>query len=170
MCIRDSFSRMLVGVNLDREQLTALGDEEEGSAGIRRHTYATGWQALKGSHFMGLGAGSTAVVLAAHPMPDGRVLTDMHLWWLEIAVDLGLPGLAIHVAWLVMILLALWRSWRTNTTAERPVFAALIIALIVLGPLAIGPSSMAYMLPMYVLFAMAITAPLYLGRDAVQPD
>ena len=164
------FSRVLVGADIDLAQLQMSGDEEEGSAAMRKHIYRSGIEAVRVSYGLGMGLGASAAWLGAHPIPGGRVLTDMHNWWLELAVDLGLAGLLAQMIWLIGLALVIWKKIDRRDGAQGTrVGLAFIMAFIALVPLALGPSSMAYALPMYVLFALAALAPRYLGRDATLP-
>ena len=160
------FSRVLVGADIDLAQLQMSSAEEEGSAAMRKHIYRSGIEAVRVSRGLGMGLGASAAWLGAHPIPGGRVLTDMHNWWLELAVDLGLLGLLALFVWLVGVVLLIWKKidLRDRGNGSR-VGLAFVMAFIALVPLALGPSSMAYSLPMFMLFALAVLAPKYLGPD-----
>lgn len=149
------FSRMLVGADVDKAQLQRLGDldKPEGSTGDRKALLRLGLRSVKDTRGLGLGMGGASPYLAEHWESDRRPVTDLHNWWIEVLAEGGILLFAAYLLWLGWLS---WGAWKAHRTGCEPLAAPLLLLLVGFVPAAIAPSSIAYLLPMYVFLALLI--------------
>ncbi len=166
------FSRMMVGADLDTAQLRDLGDLglTDGSAGARKELFKLGLRAIREHPLAGSGAGGSRSYIRAHWPPGRRPVSDLHCWWLQVPAEGGSVILVLYLAWWGSIAWKLARAVRGASGEARDPLVAALVALIVLVPVAVMPSSMIYFLPIHVLAAMAIGLSRYSPLDAHAPS
>ena len=166
------FSRMVVGADLDTAQLRALGDLglTDGSAGARKALFGLGLRAIGEHPLLGLGAGGTRAYIRGHWPADRRPVSDLHCWWLQVPAEGGVVMLILYLVWWGRIGRDLVRATRASSGLARDTRMAACLALLVLIPVAVMPSSMIYFLPMHLLAALAIGLSRYSPTDAHAPS
>lgn len=136
------------------EQEIATG---QGSGGARASLLKDGIDFIGQTGGVGVGAGNAETHVLDLPVFPG--VSNMHNWWLEVAVDLGLVGLALYVAFYLNLLI---RQLRDARRATDPLVRYLCLsgtaALVgfIIGSL--GPSTMIAFSPMWVMFGLSLTA------------
>src|ERR1019366_7013357 len=92
-------------------------------------------------------------------LPNPPPVPNLHDWWLEVAVDLGVVGLALYVLFYVHLLTRQLRSARhTTDPLVRYLSLAGGISLIGLVVGSLDPSSMITFAPMWVIFGLGLIA------------
>lgn len=166
------FSRMMVGADLDTVQLRTLGDLglTDGSAGARKELFRLGLRAVSEHPLVGLGAGGSRSYIRAHWPIERRPVSDLHCWWLQVAVEGGSFMLVLYLAWWGGIVRTLFTTMRRASGVARDQLMAALVAMVVLVPVGVMPSSMIYFLPIHLLAAMAISLSRYSPIDAHAPS
>jgi len=129
----------------------------QGSGAVRASLTSDGITFVGQTGGFGVGAGNAEThVLELADFPG---VSNLHDWWLEVVVDLGLVGLALYVTY---YLLLLTRQLRWARRSVDPLVRYLCLAGtaamvgFVLGSLA--PSTMIAFSPMWVMFGVSMTA------------
>jgi teichuronic acid biosynthesis protein TuaE len=129
----------------------------QGSGAARASLLGDGITFVGQTGGIGVGAGNAEThVLELADFPG---VSNLHDWWLEMVVDLGLIGLALYVTY---YLLLLTRQLRWARRSADPLVRYLCLAGsaamvgFVLGSLA--PSTMIAFSPMWVMFGLSMTA------------
>lgn len=142
-----------------KDMLAGLLDGREmtrGSVGARAQLILNGLEALRESYGLGVGAGGSVTVQERSPNQPGN-LTSMHNFWIELLVDGGVAFALLFATWYISLL---WRLYRIGARSTDPMLRYIAQALLlgfigfVFG--AIGPSSVIYMLPMWMLVGIAL--------------
>jgi teichuronic acid biosynthesis protein TuaE len=145
---------------VDKFSFTLLQKEiatGQGSGGARASLLGDGIDFVGQSGGIGVGAGNAETHVLELPVFPG--VSNMHDWWLEVAVDLGLIGLALYAAYYVLLLI---RQLRAARAATDPLVHYLCLsgtaAMVgfIIGSL--GPSTMIAFSPMWVMFGLSMTA------------
>lgn len=143
---------------VDKFSFTLLQKEistGSGSGAARASLLGDGIRFVGDTGGFGVGAGNAETHVLN--LPDFPGVSNMHDWWLEVAVDLGLIGLALYVTFYLFLVT---RQLRAARRAVDPLIRYLGLAgtasLIgfVLGSL--GPSTMIAFAPMWVTFGLAM--------------
>jgi O-antigen ligase len=114
--------------------------DEDSSMRLRWHAQLIGIDAVAARPWLGWGAGTAQALMGASNDPavryeDGGVLKHLHNSYLEAAVELGLPGLALFLAIQLGLLAALARRLRGGggpAPAQRDLLVFLLAALVLL--------------------------------------
>lgn len=129
-----------------------------GSVGVRAQLILNGFEALAHSNGLGVGASGHLSVQENSTVDLGDI-TSMHNFWIELLVDGGvLFGLAFF-AWYVSLIGRLWHMGRySRDPLLQYLGKSLSIGFVgfILG--AVGPSSVIYMLPMWLVIGLALAA------------
>ncbi len=136
-----------------------------GSGGTRNSLTSQGLGLVADSRGLGVGAGNAEGRIRAQ---DSQIrVTNLHNWWLEVLVDLGIAGLILFVAlWLTLVRGGL-RAWRRGAgPATRWLGLASALALIGFVAGALGPSSAIHYAPMWITLGAAMAAMTLNGREA----
>jgi len=105
----------------------------------------------------GVGAGNAEThVLELADFPG---VSNLHDWWLEMVVDLGLVGLALYVTYYLLLLTRQLR-WARRTTDPLVRYLCLAGAAAMVGFVlgSLAPSTMIAFSPMWVMFGVSMTA------------
>lgn len=166
------FSRMMVGADLDTAQLRDLGDLglTDGSAGARKALFMLGLRAIRENPIIGSGAGGSRSFIRAHWPSERRPVSDLHCWWLQVPAEGGSVMLILYLGWWGSIAWKLAGTTRRASGKARDQLVAALVAMAVLVPVAMMPSSMIYFLPIHVLAAVAIGLSRYSPLDAHAPS
>ncbi len=145
---------------VDKFSFTLLQKEiatGQGSGGARASLLGDGIDFIGQSGGVGVAAGNAETHVLDLPVFPG--VSNMHDWWLEVAVDLGLIGLALYV---VYYFLLLGRQLRAARTAVDPLVQYLCLsgsaAMVGFVVGSLGPSTMIAFSPMWVMFGLSMTA------------
>jgi teichuronic acid biosynthesis protein TuaE len=129
----------------------------QGSGAARASLLHDGIGFVGQSGGIGVGAGNAEThVLELANFPG---VSNLHDWWLEVAVDLGVVGLALYVTYYLVLLM---RQLREARRATDPLVRYLCLAGtasmvgFIIGSL--GPSTMIAFSPMWVMFGLSLTA------------
>jgi O-antigen ligase len=135
-----------------------------GSGGTRNSLSNQGLGLLLESRGLGVGAGNAEGRIRAQ---DTQIrVTNLHNWWLEVLVDLGVLGLALFAALWLMLVRGGMRAWSRGTgRATRWLGLASALALIGFIAGALGPSSAIHYGPMWITLGAAMAAMTLLDRE-----
>lgn len=145
---------------VDKFSFTLLQQEistGQGSGAARASLLTDGLDFIGQTGGIGVGAGNAESHVLDLPVFPG--VSNMHDWWLELAVDLGVIGLALYIVFYLNLLV---RQLRGARRSADPLVRYLCLsgtaALIgfVIGSL--GPSTMISFSPMWVMFGVSLTA------------
>lgn len=131
--------------------------EERTSVNARRVLISNGLRALRDTYGLGVGGGADRLVQEK----SGGVASDlgsMHHFWIELLVNGGYVFVAGFAPWYAALTYQLFQYSRRLPSGSKSAYycAALSLTLIGFVPGAIPVSSAVYMLPMYILFGLAI--------------
>ncbi len=138
--------------------------QASGSGAVREAVLTDGLGLVRDSGGLGVGAGNAEPSLRNLAAFSG--VENLHNWWLEVLVNLGLVGLAAYVA---MYLTLLRGQWRAAKSSDDPLVqwlglsGALALVGFVIGSL--GPSSVITFAPMWITFGLGMLT-LVLARKA----
>lgn len=142
-----------------RNMVTGLisGDvASQESVGMRVQLILNGLEALRDSFGLGVGAGGSVTVQELSSNQPGR-LTSMHNFWVELLVEGGIAFALIFAGWYISLL---WRLWLVGKYSNTPMLRycgrALLVGFLGFVFGAVGPSSVIYMLPMWMLVGVAL--------------
>ncbi len=138
---------------------TALQQEiasGQGSGAARTSLLKDGIGFVGDSGGIGVGAGNAETYVLN--LPDFPGVSNLHDWWLEVTVNLGLVGLSLYVAFYGFLLT---RAMRIARRAADPLIRYLSLAgtaaLVGLVIGSLGPSTMIAFSPMWVTFGLILT-------------
>ena len=145
---------------VDKFSFTLLQKEiatGQGSGGARASLLGDGIDFIGQSGGIGVGAGNAETHVLDLPVFPG--VSNLHDWWLEVAVDLGLVGLMLYVAYYFLLLV---RQLRAARRAVDPLVQYLCLsgtaAMVGFVVGSLGPSTMIAFSPMWVMFGLSMTA------------
>lgn len=127
------------------------------STGVRVQLIRNGLDALRASYGLGVGAGGSRTVQENSSVERLGEVGSMHNFWVELLVDGGIVFALVFAVWYLALL---WRLKRTGRDSPVPLLRYCARSLLVgfcgfvLG--AVGPSSVIYMLPMWMMIGVAL--------------
>ncbi|MFN8108995.1 MAG: O-antigen ligase family protein [Thermoleophilia bacterium] len=139
-----------------------------GSGAVRDSLLKDGLALVGDTGGIGVGAGNADTHVRALQNFPG--VSNMHDWWLEVVVNLGLVGLALYVCFYLFLFT---RQLRIARTAQDPLLrylglaGAASLAGFVMGSL--GPSSVLTFAPMWLTFGLGMLT-VTLARRAPDRD
>jgi O-antigen ligase len=141
---------------------------QTGSGAVRSSLVGEGLSLFEGSAGLGVGAGNAESRIRAEAGFLGA--SNLHNWWLEVLVNLGIVGFGLFVA---LYLVMLRGQVRIARHAEDPLLRYLGLAggLALIGFLAasLGPSTMVAFAPMWVTFGVCLGT-MVLARGGSSPS
>lgn len=148
------------------EFLYGLSGEQVGygSAGARAQLIRNGLDALWASNGLGVGAGGSWTIQeqSTHQVRD---LTSMHNFWVELLVEGGVLFGALFVVWYAVFLWRLWRIGKSSLSRRlRYLARALFAGFIGFVVGAVGPSTVIYMLPVWMVVGLGLAV---IGMDGL---
>lgn len=128
-----------------------------GSGAVRASLLADGLDFIGQTGGFGVGAGNAES--RVEQLPNPPPVPNLHDWWLEVAVNLGLVGLVLYVAFYLHLLTRQLRSAR-RTMDPLVQYLSLSggISMVGLVVSSLDPSSMISFAPMWVLFGLGLVA------------
>ncbi|MCB0395753.1 MAG: O-antigen ligase family protein [Flavobacteriales bacterium] len=137
-----------------KDKMLSGGREE--SAGMRRDLFYAGIEMVKQDPLLGKGPGGARRALLAMRGVGKEHLVDLHFYWLELAVDMGLLYALLFALWYGFIAWSLWKLIKRSSLERKYVPQALFLALVGFGMAGVAPSSLVYFLPMYLAFGLSL--------------
>lgn len=139
---------VLSKISLNRSLLNATQQvEEDNSQSIRKQLYVQGFQYIKESKLIGVGAGN-AEWLNYKQKENTQGVTSVHFYWLELVINGGIVLGILMIVYFTKIILGLW-NLRRNETSQK-----LLITLFLFGMAVISLSSAHYFLPYYAFLGL----------------
>ncbi|MEC1177742.1 hypothetical protein P9B03_04535 [Metasolibacillus meyeri] len=123
------------------------------SSGVRQNLMLHGIEGLVNSNLLGVGAGASPLLHIIWLGEEGA----MHNFWLEILVEQGVMFFIFFIIWYSYLIFKNYKLYRINKTQpQNRIAGAISISLIgfIIG--ALSPSSTIYMLPMWLMFSLAL--------------
>jgi len=139
---------------------TYLFEQEESmnSIGARQKLIRNGLDALWEANGLGVGGGGSQAVQERLGGVAGR-LSSMHNFWVEVLVDAGVLMFSIFMIWYGLLSFKLYRIYTVTKDAFFKYHAgSLFIIMMVFLLAAVSASSVIYFFPMWLMFAMSISA------------
>lgn len=146
---------------LDFGLLAQQVEYDTGSGAVRGTLLGDGLRIAVESDGLGVGAGNAEASVRA--LDELRV-SNLHNWWLEVLVNLGVVGFALYLAFFLTLLRGQSRmARRTRDPFVRYMSLAGALALVgwIMG--SVGPSTAIHYAPMWIAFGLGMGA-LVLGR------
>lgn len=142
--------------------LTQQVDEGVGSGAVRASLTSEGLALVRETGGIGAGAGNSSAAIAERTEYPEVVLL-LHNWWLEVAADLGLIGIALYICVYVFMVSRQLRAARSPDPVLRYLGLAGTAALVgfVVGSLA--PSSALAFSPMWITFGVCLATTVLLS-------
>lgn len=142
--------------------LTEQVDNGVGSGAVRASLTNEGLTLVRETGGIGAGAGNSSAAIAERTEYPEVVLL-LHNWWLEVAADLGLIGIALYICVYVFMVSRQLRAARSPDPLLRYLGLAGTAALVgfVVGSLA--PSSALAFSPMWITFGVCLATTVLLS-------
>lgn len=140
--------------------LTAKAAQDDPRARLARESLAL----LERSHGLGVGAGNVEprmAALHAQRAYAGTRLVNLHNWWLEILVGLGVAGFALYLMFYLRLLRGLLTGYCQLRSADAGLAALCLGLFAAFAGLTIGclsSSSLVFQSPMWVFFGLGAAA------------
>ncbi len=130
------------------------------SVGLRRLYVKNGLSAIAKSNGLGVGAGGAGEEeLQPEAVAPGGTRASLHNYWLEMAVEAGLPFTFLFWAWYFYLVRLLFKRHRDVVRWPQGYFQqASALSLIGLPLAAVGTSSMVYEPALWLCYGMAIAS------------
>jgi O-antigen ligase len=142
---------------LNFENLAGQIETEQGSGGVRASLLDDGLGLIDDTNGLGVGAGNAETEVRSLASFPG--VANLHNWWLEVLVDLGVVGFLLYVAFYVALMR---RQTREARRAGDPLVRYMCLAgtLALLGWIigSIGPSTAIHFAPMWIVFGLSMGA------------
>jgi len=138
---------------------TYLFEQEESmnSVGARQLLIQNGLDALWKTNGLGVGGGGSQAVQEKLGGVAGK-LSSMHNFWVEVLVDAGVLMFFIFMIWYARLLFELYRVYTlTRDSFFKYHAGSLFLTMMIFLIAAVSASSVIYLLPMWLMFAMAIS-------------
>ncbi|TPG12973.1 hypothetical protein EAH87_17765 [Sphingomonas koreensis] len=127
------------------------------SSGARAQLILNGLDALRETKGLGVGGGGSKTVQEESVFQAGN-LTSMHNFWVELLVEGGVVVALVFGTWYVFFLWRLWKVARSSPDTTLRYFGrALFTGFFGFLVAAIGPSSVIYMLPMWMMVGIGLS-------------
>ena len=135
--------------------LTEQVQSGQGSGAVRSNLLGDGLGLVRDTGGVGVGAGNADVHIGS--LADFPGVSNLHNWWLEVVVNLGLVGLGLYVCLYLFMYLRNLRATRRETDPLVRYFGLAGTAALtgfVIGCL--GPSSVLAFAPMWITFGLCL--------------
>ncbi len=137
------------------QTLLSQAQSGAGSGAIRSDLTSMAFQIAGHSFLMGAGAGQAEQLVTSGIGALG--VSNLHDWWLETYADGGLIGFALHAAFFVLLIAALYPIARRNPDPLLSYLAGgTFLALLGFTVGALGPSSSVSFAPLWVLYGLGL--------------
>lgn len=155
---------------------TLLNERDQATTSQRLEIWGSALGILRDYPLTGVGINMFRheAVRAQYPAPSFSlpILPHAHNEWLQIAADLGLPGLAVFAGIQITAGWMLWRVWRTAPRRQQALAAAVAAGLLAHGVYGLGDAIALWDRFAFVYWwLIALAAALFvLRREAANPD
>lgn len=149
---------------LDPRILVQQVEQDQGSGAVRTNLLSDGLDLVSETAGLGVGAGNAEVRVRGLAQFPG--VANLHNWWLEVLVNLGLVGLAVYVAFYLLIwrgAVRVARAGREPLTRYVGIATTVSLAGWVIG--SIGPSTAIHFAPMWITFGLTMGGLALLARE-----
>ncbi len=134
-----------------------------GSAAVRSSLLDDGLAVVTASGGLGVGAGNAETSIRS--LANFTGIENLHNWWLEVLVDLGVVGFALYLALYLTLLRGQLRAARSSTDPMvRWLGMAGGLSLVGFAVGSLGPSSVIHFAPMWITFGLGMLT-LVMARD-----
>jgi teichuronic acid biosynthesis protein TuaE len=131
-------------------------ESDSNSISIRQQMTADGWNMLKNSYGLGMGGGGSTAAFIQKGGLIGKT-GNLHNFWLEILVDLGVAFFIPFIIWYIYIYRRLRHIyWRAQNLDLKYYAAACSLAMAGFTIGVISTSSAIYLFPMWILFGFCL--------------
>jgi len=152
-----TFTYGLVGLNQPRYN-QENEDLKKGSIALRKELIKFGVNASIAHYGIGVGGGNSRYELEKIGGMGEKKIVNLHNFWVEILMEGGIIYLLAFMFWYCLMLWKLFQASRNVKDQRLKYFSkSLFVALCGFVVSAIAPSTVAYFLPMYVLFGFCIS-------------
>lgn len=121
-----AFTALTVYIAVDQSQ--RMGDRDEDSASRRVDMWISALAAVHDYPLTGIGMNTfrQPSMRVSYPVPgyERRVLPHVHNEVIQVAVDLGIPGLLVFIGWNLAAVRMVWQTWRRGDAKARAVVLA----------------------------------------------
>lgn len=119
----------------------------------RINLYLNGVYSVMESWFLGVGPGNFKMHI--HPQFDTGGNINPHNWWIELLTDFGFIIFCLYILFFIFMVRKLWCIYTLNIKYS-PLAFALLLSLVgfILG--SIGPSSLFYFWPVWLLYGVIL--------------
>lgn len=139
-----------------------------GSGAVRGTLLSDGLAIVSDTDGLGVGAGNAEVRVRS--LAEFPGVANLHNWWLEVLVNLGVVGFALYLAFFLTLL-------RGQTRAARRARDPFVRYMCLAGALAltgwiigsVGPSTAIHYAPMWIVFGLGMGALVLARREAAPP-
>lgn len=144
--------------------LTEQVDNGVGSGAVRASLTNEGLTLVRADWcIFGAGAGKVTAPLIAERTEYPEVVLLLHNWWLEVAADLGLIGIALYICVYVFMVSRQLRAARSPDPLLRYLGLAGTAALVGFVVGAVAPSSALAFSPMWITFGVCLATTVLLS-------
>lgn len=127
------------------------------SIGIREELIKIGWESLKNTYYLGVGAGNSKTAAEKSNNPIIKDIKSMHNFWMEMLVESGAFFTALFFIWYFYIVYKLYIVSKKSNHPYVKYFAnSTYLSMISFIPGAITASSVIYLLPMWLMYGFAL--------------
>ena len=138
------------------------------SAAVRSSLLTDGLGVVNDSSGLGVGAGNAETSIRS--LAEFTGIENLHNWWLEVLVDLGVVGLALYLGMFITLLRGQLRAARrTDDPMVRWLGLSGGLALVGFTIGSLGPSSAIHFAPMWITFGLGMLT-LVTAREATRID
>jgi O-antigen ligase len=139
-------------------------EQGTGSGAVRSSLLSDGLDLLVETGGVGVGAGNAET--SVRSVEENPVVANLHNWWLEVTVNLGLVGISLYVCFYLFLLTRQLRAARrTRDPLVRYLATAGGVTLVGFVAGSLGPSTMIHFAPMWITFGLAMLT-IVLARRA----
>jgi len=122
----------------------------------RVHYATVGWKLIQRSPIIGMAPGSVEVYFGELKPPEARESKYLHNWLFQITAELGLVGLGLYIAFLVLLFRSLLRGGRWRDSDVR-VFLAMLSLFVFDSSIELSFNQRELMMTFGVLCGLAIS-------------
>lgn len=154
---QDAVTKLNIGLLAEQRK------EQLGSGAVRSSVLDEGLGLVRSTQGLGVGAGNAETQIRS--LANFTGVENLHNWWLEILVDLGVVGLALYVGLYLTLLRGQFRAARRSGDPFirwLGLSGGLALVGFVVGSL--GPSSVIAFAPMWITFGLGMLT-IVMERD-----
>jgi O-antigen ligase len=156
---QDTVEKLDFGLLLEQRR------QAQGSGAVRQSVLSEGLNLVGETNGLGVGAGNAEGSLRS--LENFTGVENLHNWWFEVLVNLGVLGLAIFVGFYLTLMRGQFRaSRRSHDPIVQWLGLAGGLALVGFVAGALGPSSVIAFAPMWITFGLGMLTLVLAARSA----